>query len=306
MNSTAFLLHPLPPFRLDLTIWALRRRPNNALDRWDGIAYCRTMDTGGGLLEVDVQQTGPCEAPELMVRLTGSPAGPSSAKDQVAEILGRSLGLAFDLSDFYRLAETDSLLGPLAKRFRGLHPPRFQGAMEALANAVSCQQLSLNVGIGLLNRLTDGYGRGSKDGLRAFPSAEDLAGAEAADLRSLGYSTRKANTLIALARQLAEGELDFDGLAMEDDATVLAHLCALDGIGRWSAEYILLRGFGRLHVFPGDDVGARDKLQRWLSLPEPLDYRGVNRIIRRWSPHAGLVYFHLLLDSLATSGWLPG
>jgi len=263
------------------------------------------METTDGAVDVDVRQVGPCDAPELLVRMTGPSADADSAKDQVAEMLGTSFGVSADLSDFHRQAESDSLLGPLARRFRGLHPPRFQSWIEALANAVSCQQLSLTVGIGLLNRLADGYGKASEKGLRSFPTAEALAGAGAADLRTLGYSVRKAQVLIALAGKLMDGSLNLDDLVAADDATVVAHLTALDGIGRWSAEYVLLRGFGRTDVFPGDDVGARNKLQRWLSRPEPLDYRGVNQITERWSPFAGLVYFHLLLDSITTSGWLP-
>jgi DNA-3-methyladenine glycosylase II len=47
----------------------------------------------------------------------------------------------------------------------------------------------------------------------------------------------------------------------------MVRLRALRGAGRWTAEYVLLRGFGRLHAFPGDDVGARNNLQRWLGLP---------------------------------------
>ncbi len=305
MSTTAFTLHPVAPFRLDLTTWVLRRRPNNAVDCWDGTAYRRAINTADGWVEADVRQTGPCEAPELLVRLSGSHASRGSAKDDVAAILQRTLGLAVDLTDFYRLADADSLLGPLARRFRGLRPTRFQSWIEALANAVSCQQLSLTVGIGLLNRLTDRYGSGGHIGLRAFPTAEVLASAATTDLRRLGYSTRKAEVLVALAKNVTEGELPLDELAGAEDAIVLAHLRALKGIGRWSAEYILLRGFGRLHVFPGDDVGARDKLRRWLSVPEPLDYEGVNHITQRWSPYAGLVYFHLLLDSVAASGWLP-
>lgn len=262
------------------------------------------MATADEVVEAEVGQTGPAENPDLLVRLTGPQADLGPAKDQIGEILSCSLGLGMNLSAFYSLAEHDSLLRSLVTRFRGLHPPRFQSWIEALGNAVSCQQLSLNVGISLLNRLTDRYGKASQNGLRAFPTAEDLARAQSAELRELGFSTRKATVLITLARRLADGDLDLDSLAGADDATVLAELCALDGIGRWSAEYLLLRGFGRLHIFPGDDVGARDKLRRWLSLPEPLDYRGVNHITERWAPYAGLVYFHLLLDSLATSGWV--
>ena len=84
-------------------------------------------------------------------------------------------------------------------------------------------------------------------------------------------------------------------------------LIELRGIGRWSAEYVLLRGLGRLDVYPGDDVGARNNLKRWLNLRKPLDYEGVRRITKRWQPYVGLVYFHMLLDRLAASeGLAPG
>jgi DNA-3-methyladenine glycosylase II len=81
-------------------------------------------------------------------------------------------------------------------------------------------------------------------------------------------------------------------------------LQALRGVGRWTAEYALLRGLGRLHVFPGDDVGGRHNLRRWLNLSDPLDYDGVRRTLARWQPYSGLVYFHLMLDRLADAGWL--
>jgi DNA-3-methyladenine glycosylase II len=47
-------------------------------------------------------------------------------------------------------------------------------------------------------------------------------------------------------------------------------------VGRWTAEYVLLRGLGRLAVFPGDDVGARNNLRRWLGQPVSLDYAGAH------------------------------
>ena len=45
--STRFMLEPVPPFRLDLTAWALRRRPANIVDRWDGGAYRRAVKVDG-------------------------------------------------------------------------------------------------------------------------------------------------------------------------------------------------------------------------------------------------------------------
>ena len=103
--------------------------------------------------------------------------------------------------------------------------------------------------------------------------------------------------IIELARALAEHRLDLDRLEQLDDATAVARLRTLRGVGRWTAEYVLLRGLGRLHVFPGDDIGARNNLQRWLGLSEPLDYDGVQRTLARWQPFQGLVYLHLLLKA---------
>ena len=118
------------------------------------------------------------------------------------------------------------------------------------------------------------------------------------ELRALGFSRQKALATIELARAMALHRLDLDALERQDDATAVARLRALRGVGGWTAEYVLLRGLGRLHVFPGDDVGARNNLQRWLGLLEPLDYDGVQRVLARWAPFQGLVYLHLLLWAL--------
>jgi DNA-3-methyladenine glycosylase II len=300
-------LHPGAPFRLDLTVWALRRRPDNALDRWDdNTTYKRVVTAPAGLVDVAVSQKGTADAPALQVTLNGPAAQRASTRRYVTEALNRTLGLMVDLSDFYRGAQHDPLLDPLVDRFRGLRPPQFLTPIEAMASAVSCQQLSLTVGIRLLNRLCDMYGGAGPSGAHSFPEAEDLAATSGEELRKLGYSTRKGHVLAALAHQIASGQLDFEDLAKHDDDALRSRLCELDGIGRWSAEYIMLRGFGRLDVFPGDDVGARNRLRRWVSTPEPLDYPSLQRIVGRWKPYAGLTYFHLLLDGLAESGLLTG
>jgi len=76
--------------------------------------------------------------------------------------------------------------------------------------------------------------------------------------------------------------------------------CLVNAIG----EYVLLRGLGRLNVFPGDDVGARNNLLRWLGLTGPSDYDGVRHAITPWSAYGRLIYFHLLLWRLAEAGYV--
>src|SRR6185312_14209461 len=101
-----------------------------------------------------------------------------------------------------------------------------------------------------------------------------------------------------------EAGLDLESLFELDDETAIARLLALRGVGRWTAEYVLLRGLGRINLFPGDDVGARTNLARWMKLRTPLDYDRVRRLARRWHPFAGFLYFHLLLKRLEETGQL--
>jgi DNA-3-methyladenine glycosylase II len=296
------------PFRLDLSVWALRRRSGNTTDRWDGTSYQRALVLNDDVVGFSVTQAVGREGRHLVVDFTGRRPGGEGEEEVRASIEGM-LGLRVDLSDFYRMAAADDQIAPLVARFRGLKPPRFPTVFEGLINAVACQQLSLEAGLSLLNRLTDTYGQAaSKDEtlLHAFPRPDDLVGLESQALRKLGFSLRKGATIIELSRAVATGRLDLEGLDRLADDEVISRLTSLAGIGRWSAEYVLLRALGRLHVFPGDDVGARNNLARWLGLEPPLDYVDVGQVVSRWQPYAGMVYFHLLIDHLVATGSLSG
>ncbi|MGD9507508.1 MAG: DNA-3-methyladenine glycosylase 2 [Geminicoccaceae bacterium] len=295
-----FQIEPAPPFRLDLTVWALRRRAANAVDRWDGTTHRRVLVVNGQPLGIEVEQVAPPERPVLQVAVSGANLPPGT-RPAVLSALTRMLGCDRCLTEFYRLADGDPLLGPLARRYRGLKPPRYPTLFEALVNAFACQQVTLSLGILLLNRLAEACATGF-DGVNgrafAFPGPADLAARAPDELRTLGFSRQKALAINELACAMALHRLDAGELEFQDDPTVVARLRQLRGVGRWTAEYVLLRGLGRLHVFPGDDVGARNNLQRWLGLLEPLDYDGVRRALAQWAPFQGLVYLHLLLSSL--------
>lgn len=301
MSSMAFSLAPIPPFRLDFTAWALRRQPDNRVDEWDGQTYRRVLILKDRPVQVSVVQIAPVDSPRVRVTVEGGRLT-RETKSAVIAALERLLAIGVDLTDFYRFAARDAKLEALVQQFRGFKPPRFQTVFETLANAVACQQVTLLLGIRLLSRLAGTYGLSlaRPDSLgHAFPCPEALARRSVVSLRRIGFSRQKARALIEIARAADGKQLDPEAFEALDDTAAVQRLCALRGIGRWSAEYVLLRGLGRLHVFPGDDVGARNHLQRWLGLKKPLDYDGVSRVIRGWSPYGGLVYFHLLLKRLA-------
>ncbi len=78
-----------------------------------------------------------------------------------------------------------------------------------------------------------------------------------------------------------KGQFHLEQLQDLDSRSAVVESLKLRGVGRWTAEYVLLRGLGRVDAFPGDDVGARNRLALWLGRDLPLDYEGVQRVVKR-------------------------
>ena len=305
MKTLSFELKPVPPFRLDLTVWALRRRSENLVDQWDGSTYRRVLIQSAPA-EVAVNQEGTAESPVLHVTITGSRL-PRGSASKFAEVLQKTFGLCIPLDEFYKFAAREKNLKALAERFRGVKPPRFPSLYEALVNGVSCQQLSLTVGIILQNRLAQNYGLPfSRNGdiFYSFALPERVARSNVPKLRQLGFSRQKAEALLDLSGKIAGEQINLQQYESLADDVLLEKLYQLRGVGRWTGEYALLRGLGRIHIFPGDDVGAKNKLRTLLRLKQPPDYEAVKRLREKWKPFAGFIYFHLLLDGLADRGLL--
>ena len=124
----------------------------NAVDHWEGDTYWRILVIRSQPVRVAVRQR---EA-RLEVTMTGDELR-ASTRAEVSSVLERLLGFQTDLRPFYEFAAGDQRLNRLAQRFIGLKPPRFPTLFEALVNGISCQQLSLAVGITVMNRLVARY-----------------------------------------------------------------------------------------------------------------------------------------------------
>jgi DNA-3-methyladenine glycosylase II len=215
------------------------------------------------------------------------------------------LGLEINIARFYDISKNDIHLQLLAKSFLGVKPPRFPTIFEALVNSIACQQVTLDLGILLLNRLAENFGvrfEDSKSIWYAFPRPDDLHKTSEEDIKKLGFSYQKARAIIALSQAIMQKKLSFVDMEDVSSKEIINSLLTNRGIGRWSAEYTLLRGFGRLDTFPGDDVGAQNNLKRIFNLETKPGYEEIKKLTSKWQPYAGLVYFHLLLEKLQLKG----
>jgi len=301
MEQRKLTLSAIAPFKLDLTVRALRRRDTNRVDRWGAGQYSRVLVLDNSPIGIVAVQEGTRSVPNLSITLHCQGAIRERLEERTLSVVRKMLGLEIDLRQFYRIAAEKAPLRELAEEFSGVKPPRFPTLFEALVNAVACQQMTLDVGILLINRLAERFGIGlvvNGPMQHAFPRPEDLERAAEADIRDLGFSAQKARAIQELARTFIQRPTDFVNLAEMTNGEIVRSLTTLRGIGRWSAEYALLRGLGRLDIFPGDDVGARNNLRRLFHLPGKPDYAQIIELTSRWHPYQGMVYFHLLLEKL--------
>lgn len=306
MHETSFMMPAALAFRLDATVWTLRRRPKNLIDRWDGRVYSRVLVLDGTPVKFMVSLSeARSNARQLTVRLQGRAPVTLAQQKEAQTLLRKILGLRVNVAPFYVMTAESPALDQLAKQFIGVRPPRFPTLFEALMNAVACQQVSLDAGISLLNRLTEAYGPEFSDdtgAAYAFPRPEDVLNAPEDGLRQLGFSRQKVRAVKEVAYAIASDNARFGRLGLVSNEEALARLQTIHGIGRWSAEYVLLRGLGRLDVFPGDDIGGQNNVQALFGLTDRPDYARLKDLTAAWSPYAGFVYFHLLLGKLHDKG----
>ena len=83
-----------------------------------------------------------------------------------------------------------------------------------------------------------------------FPTPQDLATVAPDELKVHGFSLTKARTIVETARAIVAGDMDLESLEHVGDREAIERLTSLRGVGRWTAEYVMLRGLGRCTSFP--------------------------------------------------------
>ncbi len=292
----AVSLPVLPPFHLEGTVRVLQRRPANRVERWEQHRYQRVLATAEGLRLVAVENLGTVEEPDLRCHPAGGPVS-SHTQATVSSALRRLLGLDVDPAPFYTLAGLHPGMRPAVAALRGVRPPRFPSLLEAFANVIPFQQVSLAAGVSIVGRIVLRFGERLALGGQvyyAFPDPEALAYADPDELRSLGLSHAKAGTLQAVARHILAGELSEQKLEALSSEAALQALTTLPGIGPWSAGLVLLRGLGRMDVFPPGDVGAQHNLARLLAIDPSTARANLPVAIEQMGSMRGFLYFYAL------------
>lgn len=204
------------------------------------------------------------------------------------------LGLTQPVVDFEMAHVDHPLLGRLIAANNGLRVPQSASPFEALSWAISGQQISLPVAISLRRKLIQLSGIRHSSGLFCYPDAAAVAALDEKALGQAGFSRAKTQCLLLLAREVAAGRLPLiDWMEGEPAAAIGERLLALKGIGPWTVDYALLRGFARLDGSLHGDAAVRRQLQRLLGSADKLSQSFTRDWLAPFSPWRALVAAHL-------------
>ncbi|MFP6557777.1 AlkA N-terminal domain-containing protein [Paraburkholderia sp. B3] len=202
----------------------------------------------------------------------------------IAPVIGRVRRM-FDLSA--RPDLIDMHLGDLAAELPGMRVPGTFDGFEVAARAIVGQQISVSNARAILSRIADRFGTklaGPFDLSTTFPSATVFADIPATALQEAGITRIRAETIIALAREVSTGRIVLEPLAPLDET--LAALRSIRGIGEWTVQYIAMRALAWPNAFPDSDAVLKKQLG-YSSAP------ALNQHAQRWQPWRAYATLHV-------------
>ena len=203
------------------------------------------------------------------------------------------LGLRIDPQPFAQLAAGDPLLAPLIRLNPGLRIVQSASPFEALTWAIIGQQINLSFAISLRRTFILQAGRRHGSGLWCYPEARDVARLSVEDLTSRKFSRAKADTVLRLASLVDAGALSLELPPSGDVAAISQALLAVKGIGPWTVNYALLRGYGYADCSLHGDVAIRAALQKLLGEDSKPDMARTEAWLRQYAPHRTMAAAHL-------------
>jgi DNA-3-methyladenine glycosylase II len=195
------------------------------------------------------------------------------------------------------IRDADPRMATLVDADPGLDPDALLAGLPrdlwgALVLQVIGQQISLAAAAAILARL-DALTGGR------LPTPAELLELDAETLRSVGLSRAKGIYLHDLAARLEDGRLDLERLRALDDEAARDELMQVKGVGRFTAEGVLMLALRRPDVWPAADLALRRAVERVFGLAAPASVVQVDELGERFRPWRTLAAAYLYRTAVA-------
>ncbi|MDK2896363.1 MAG: DNA-3-methyladenine glycosylase [Candidatus Atribacteria bacterium] len=220
--------------------------------------------------------------------------------EETMKELSSLLGLNENPLPFYRLGEKDPVMREIIEEFYGARIPRSRSLFEAAITTILEQQISMKVASALRKRLVEKWGQGplyqEGETIFAFPTPRDIAEISPTELRKIGMSGAKAQTIHRLAKMIEEKKIDPASWKELPSPQVVDFLTNLPGIGLWSAQFIVARWMPANDCFAPSDLGLRKAIAFFYRGSDiPVSTTDAQEILKRFSPYERWAGWYLLM-----------
>lgn len=265
MEKRRFEINAQPPFAFDHILMSLRTPAGTVLEViTDEGEYRRAVYLEGRPALITVRMDGRATVPRLSVGVTAERVD-AAVEASARRTVDRVFAATADVSGLETVFCQDQVMWATWQRCRGFRPVALPDLFEAIAWAIIGQQITVTFAAKCKRALTERYGERlavENDEYLLFPKTEVIASLDESDLLALQFSRQKARYLVNLARQIVSGEFDLEALWSLTAEEASQQLQTLVGIGRWTAEYVLLRGLGHADSIPAGDVALQRAIGR--------------------------------------------
>lgn len=288
-----YTIKPLPPFDFSKMLQRIASTGKTSAAHIDVAAqiYRRQLRIGEKNITLEVSFQGDVDQPVLHLHVPQKLN--YNEQNAVVNQARRMFSIDTDLHRFYdHLSQSEVLRGVIKPNY-GLRLLLDPTLFESLIKTIISQQLNLAFAGTLINRLihlcADSHSdhveltAGSVE-LLPFPDAEQVAALDYDQLRPLGFSQRKAEYVIDIARLITEGSLDLEGLRRKPEEDMMEMLLPIRGIGRWTVECMLIFGIGRGNILPAADIGLRNAVRKVYGLDNQPTEQEVRALGKDWHP----------------------
>lgn len=271
-----------PPYSFYWAMEYLWSSPSTVLENVDPDAGLQRMLRLDGIpvLLVLRSESEDVEHPALFVEIQSDRKISRVIRDAGLNWARNTLNLDQNPRDFLALGKQDAPLRQLQERFRGMRPVRIASPYESLIWAIIGQQIHVAFARRLKCRFLEHYGDQILMGGQpypVFPEPEQVIRAGQQELAALQFSRQKSGYIAAVSAALVDGRINFDAIHALPPEQAISHLMKFRGVGRWTAEYVLMRGLGypdcipKADSFEGQAVLVRKNLTSTKAqVPKPL------------------------------------
>ena len=226
---------------------------------------------------------------EIRIEVAPSGVDVEPLDDETDPVARAVVGAEFELDPFYEWSPGDDVLRELVPKLAGFRPPLAPDPYETIVSAITAQQVSLFAAFAIRNRMVERFGERGVHAY-AFPTRKRMARAHEEELTELGFSRRKAEYVLGVART----ELDLEPLRNLPDDEVKATLTSLRGLGEWTADWFLARHLARPRAWPAGDLGLVKAVSAFYFGGGKLSIAEVRAFGERFDPFQNLTAHYLL------------